>query len=322
MNKRTIVASLSAIANELDNSGHYEEANEITDVMVRLSQFESIFLGGLGAQKGAELMKGKDFPYNPSGGPSFPKNPYAKDSGFPDKKPEKRNIEVPYNPSGGPSFPKNPYAKDPGFEKEPEKRNIEIPFNPSGGMIYPPRDGGKKTTPNVPSDGEKKPGSDRPIFERYPPISIGDKPSKGEKPSKGNKPTFPSTPGKSSSGNADGLDRWVNKAENIYSNWVAKGANPNSASFGMIKDVVDYMQKVKSNLPMSQQSNADSKISKVQSMMGDIFDGIPDPSKTIAVAPYGMVSGYKSKGVNPFEQGRRLEDKKLDYQAKQESKSY
>lgn len=290
MNKRTIVASLSSIANELDISGHYEEANEITDVMVRLSQFESIFLSGLAGQKGAEFMKGKSFPYNPSGGPSFPKNPYAKDSGFPDK--------------------------------EPEKRNIEIPFNPSGGMIYPPRDGGKKTTPNVPSDGEKKPGSDRPIFERYPPISIGEKPSKGDKPSKGNKPTSPSTPGKSSSGNADGLDRWVNKAENIYSNWVAKGANPNSASFGMIKDVVDYMQKVKSNLPMSQQSNADSKISKVQSMMGDIFDGIADPSKTIAVAPYGMVSGYKSKGVNPFEQGRRLEDKKLDYQAKQESKSY
>ena len=284
MNKRTIVASLKNIANELDISGHYEEANEITNVMMRLSQLETIFLGGLGAQKGAELMKGKSFPYNPSGGPSFPKNPYAKDSGFPDK--------------------------------EPEKRNIEIPFNPSGGMIYPPRDGGKKTTPNIPSDGEKKPGSDRPIFERYPPISIG------EKPSKGNKPTSPSTPGKSSSGNADGLDRWVNKAENIYSNWVSKGANPNSASFGMIKDVVDYMQKVKSNLPMSQQSNADSKISKVQSMMGDIFDGIADPSKTIAVAPYGMVSGYKSKGVNPFEQGRRLEDKKLDYQAKQESKSY
>ena len=128
MNKRTIVASLSSIANELDISGHYEEANEITDVMVRLSQFESIFLSGLAGQKGAEFMKGKSFPYNPSGGPSFPKNPYAKDSGFPDK--------------------------------EPEKRNIEIPFNPSGGMIYPPRDGGKKTTPNVPSDGEKKPGSD------------------------------------------------------------------------------------------------------------------------------------------------------------------
>jgi hypothetical protein len=283
MNKRTIVASLNKIANELDNSGLYAEANEITNVMMRLSQLESIFLGGLGGQKGAEFMKGKNFPYNPSGGPSFPKNPYAKDSGFPDK--------------------------------EPEKRNIEIPFNPSGGMIYPPRGGGKKTTPSIPSESEEKPGSDRPIFERYPPISID------KKPLKPNKPTSPSKPSESL-GNVDGLDRWVNKAENIYSNWVSKGANPNSASFGMIKDVVDYMQKVKSNLPMSLQSKADAKINKVQSMMGDIFDGIADPSKTIAVAPYGMVSGYKSKGVNPFQEGRRLQDKKLDYQAKQESKSY
>ena len=134
MNKRTIVASLNKIANELDNSGLYAEANEITNVMMRLSQLESIFLGGLGGQKGAEFMKGKNFPYNPSGGPSFPKNPYAKDS---------------------------------GFDKEPVRRDLEIPFNPSGGMIYPPRGGGKKTTPSIPSESEEKPGSDRPIFERY-----------------------------------------------------------------------------------------------------------------------------------------------------------
>ena len=38
MNKRTIVASLKNIANELDNSGLYKEANEITNVMMRLSQ--------------------------------------------------------------------------------------------------------------------------------------------------------------------------------------------------------------------------------------------------------------------------------------------
>ena len=47
MNKRTIVASLSKIANELDNSGLYAEANEVTNVMVRLSQLETIFLSGL-----------------------------------------------------------------------------------------------------------------------------------------------------------------------------------------------------------------------------------------------------------------------------------
>ena len=38
MNKRSIVASLNSIANSLDQSGLYKEANEITDVMVRLSQ--------------------------------------------------------------------------------------------------------------------------------------------------------------------------------------------------------------------------------------------------------------------------------------------
>jgi hypothetical protein len=38
MNKRQIIASLNNIANELDGTGLYKEANEITDVMVRLSQ--------------------------------------------------------------------------------------------------------------------------------------------------------------------------------------------------------------------------------------------------------------------------------------------
>ena len=39
MNKRTVIASLNKIANELDNSGMFNEANEITNVMKRLSQY-------------------------------------------------------------------------------------------------------------------------------------------------------------------------------------------------------------------------------------------------------------------------------------------
>jgi len=39
MNKRTVIANLNKIANELDNSGMFNEANEITNVMKRLSQF-------------------------------------------------------------------------------------------------------------------------------------------------------------------------------------------------------------------------------------------------------------------------------------------
>lgn len=39
MNKKTvIVASLSEIANELDNSGLFQQANTVTDIMVKLSQ--------------------------------------------------------------------------------------------------------------------------------------------------------------------------------------------------------------------------------------------------------------------------------------------
>ena len=38
MNKRMIVASLSEIANELDSLGKVSEANEITEVMVKISQ--------------------------------------------------------------------------------------------------------------------------------------------------------------------------------------------------------------------------------------------------------------------------------------------
>jgi hypothetical protein len=37
MNKRQITASLSKIANELDNDGHFTEANTVTNVMMRIA---------------------------------------------------------------------------------------------------------------------------------------------------------------------------------------------------------------------------------------------------------------------------------------------
>ncbi len=39
MNKRQVIASLNKVANELDNSGMFQEANQITNVMKRLSQY-------------------------------------------------------------------------------------------------------------------------------------------------------------------------------------------------------------------------------------------------------------------------------------------
>ena len=41
MNKRTVIANLNKIANELDNSGMFNEANEITNVMHKVAQMTS-----------------------------------------------------------------------------------------------------------------------------------------------------------------------------------------------------------------------------------------------------------------------------------------
>lgn len=53
MNKRQVIASLNEVANELDNSGMFNEATELTNVMKRLSQNSSLIgnsgLVGVGA---------------------------------------------------------------------------------------------------------------------------------------------------------------------------------------------------------------------------------------------------------------------------------
>jgi len=47
MNKRTIVASLNKIANELDSNGLYKEANTVTKVMSRLAMDENDEYGSM-----------------------------------------------------------------------------------------------------------------------------------------------------------------------------------------------------------------------------------------------------------------------------------
>jgi hypothetical protein len=330
MNKRTIVASLNEIANQLDNNGLFREANEVTQVMVKLSQYElseqeiansaianarSIFSDGDKRKALQELgtagLKIKD--------PAV-----------------KRQLLTVYTELRK----SNPPAKMPKLEEAP----VSAPDTPGkkGNSIFD-----KYPVPAPGTGGTKERG----IFEKYPipkPGTMGtdplpdspqdtvpDSPKPENKPNVGNKPgtssTKPSAPGMPSNPgsskpsapkSADGLDRWVNKAENIYSAWVTKGAKPGSSAFGLIKDVVDYMQNVKSRLPSSLHSSANAKIIKVQKMMQDIFDGMPDPTKTVGVMPYYGVSGVKGKSVNPFAEGNRLEGKKLDYQADYESKRY
>lgn len=57
MNKRQIFASLNKIANELDTNGLFKEANEVTEVMVKLSQS---LIGNSGFGAGGNIPLGID----------------------------------------------------------------------------------------------------------------------------------------------------------------------------------------------------------------------------------------------------------------------
>ena len=288
MNKKQVVASLNKIANELDNNGLFKEANVVTSVMVKISQSELQY----------------------SGSPMY--KPNANLTVVPD--------EQTFNEAIGHiktllNMGEKEGAKSIFFdtlEKLTEPAQREKFRNTYYELTAP------SASPNSPNQPATPPTRTNPVGKPKPSV-----PGKPSQPS--SKPGMPSNPGSSNPSapkSADGLDRWVNKAENIYSAWVSKGGNPNSSAFGLIKDIVDYMKNVKSRLPSSLHSSANAKIIKVQKMMQDIFDGMPDPTKTVGVTPYYGVSGVEGKSVNPFATDARLEGKKLDYQAEYESKRY
>jgi hypothetical protein len=225
MNKRTIVASLNEIANELDSNGLFKEANEVTEIMVKISQYDKL----------------------------GPNSAAGRAVGLGDSKKE----------------PKHQKSDEPKISDSLPSLDIPMPYDKFLG------------TPSKPY----KPDTKKPKT-------------------------------------ADGLDRWVNKAENIYKAWGQKGANPNSSALGMIVDIAVYMNKLKSNLPTSLHGQADTKIAKVQEMLRNIDDGAYNQALVSTVTPYSSMSGYPGKGADPFGTGPRIQGKQLDYQARQEAKSY
>jgi hypothetical protein len=119
-------------------------------------------------------------------------------------------------------------------------------------------------------------------------------------------------------GNSSGLDRWVNKAENIYKSWSDKNMPEKSTAPLLIKDVLDYMIKLKNNLTPDKTTDAQAKIDKVQSFIDNIRDKKPH---TGTVASYSSFTGFGGKQSDVFG-GEKLNQKQLDYLAQQESKSY
>lgn len=61
MNKKMIIASLSKIAEQLDNSGLYNEANELTNVLIKVSQMQPKMTANEVVYKVLSTMFGKDY---------------------------------------------------------------------------------------------------------------------------------------------------------------------------------------------------------------------------------------------------------------------
>jgi len=76
MNTRQVIASLNKVANELDNSGMFNEANIITNVMKRISQYNP-----------------KPFPDDFDGFENFQSEPDEEEDGF-DFEDEKEDVAV------------------------------------------------------------------------------------------------------------------------------------------------------------------------------------------------------------------------------------
>jgi hypothetical protein len=269
MNKRQIVASLNSIANELDTKGLFKEANEVTEVMVKLSQNQyplseqeiansaianarSIFTDGDKSKALKELGQA---------GAKI-RDPQIKD--------QLLKVYTEYKTS-------NPPIKLPKYDLD-----IPMPYDVIPGL-------GSGSAELTKPNNTPRPDSDSLGLKIKMPYDVI--PGLGSTPE--DKPSgTPKTPGKKDSTkpkSVEGLDRWVNKAENIYNAWGSKGARPSTDAMNLVKDIIDYMDLVKSNLPTSLHSAADAKIDRVREMMQNIFDGVYNPALALTPLPLSLI---------------------------------
>ena len=245
MNNTVIVASLSKIANELDSLGKFDEANEVTSVMVKVSQATT---GAGSAVAGPGYASSAD---------SSTYNTYMK------------TIEM-YLDTGDTASAGNVYYKGLKELKTPEaKRKFTAQW-------------------------------ERAIKTRKQGKFSEEKPDTGEN-----------------------LDRWVNKAENIYKAYSTKAPTTRNMTnaLGLLSDILNYLQemKFKAGTGTSLESAVQARYDKVYKMMADIRAGKNMPTPQVPT-PYSKVTGYPAKGANPFTTGPRLTGPQLRYQADKEIK--
>lgn len=286
MNKKTIVASLNEIANELDSLGSFAEANEVTKIMVKVSQYTNL---NPNSAAGRAVMT----PPPATGAGSAIATPgYIAVNDSEVYKDFMEIIET-HLANGFPDLASEMYLK--GLKKlkgDEAKRKFtaqwERALKKNKVGKYAPADPKNPAAPSKPADPSK--------------------------------PKLRSEVGTDTDAS---LDRWVNKAENIYKAWSVKNpATRNTTdALGLIQDILLYLQEMKFKAAPGSPMEAavTARYNKVMKMMGDIRAGRNMPTPAVP-SPYSGVSGYPAKGPNPFGTGSRLTGTQLTNQADKEVK--
>lgn len=119
------------------------------------------------------------------------------------------------------------------------------------------------------------------------------------------------------------LDRWVNKAQNIYKAWSSKPGTSRSTrdTIGLVGDILDYMQAMEDEINSPFKSMVAARKSTVSKILSDLASGSSMPTPSMPT-PYSKMTGFPKKGPSEFGTGERLTEKQLKEQAKLETKNF
>jgi hypothetical protein len=195
------------------------------------------------------------------------------------------------------------------YRDKPTDKPTQKPSNVPGGLFPPAKN------PNIPIgiDPNIVPGGGGSMPLEPPMDNVPGGP----------KSVKPATGGQTGPESDKQLNRWVNKAENIYKAWSTKPAASRSdtSAIGLIADIDLYLQEMQFRVPSGSPMHSliNSKRTIVQKMMSDIRSGTP-MGAGYTPTPYSKLTGYPAKDSSPFGVNKRLTAPKLRYQADKEIK--
>lgn len=332
MEKRTILASLTNIANELDYNGMYNEANILTDIAESLSR--KIVAQYTGPGSTGEYLTKKD--RNLDNEITRFKARSERENADPNKKARdeayqkiinyaKKSL---YDRSPGNKFTNqqrirnaNDYVID-EMNRNPlltdkQKYNLSRQWERLKKEFLESRDVSnlpKLEFEDITEQVKRRPGQKTKTLVTQPSDKL--EPSKPTPVQPKDVSTEQEIKSK--------LYRWINKAENIYKKWdnTPARSRDNNSIMLMLQDISDYLKQMKSFSSRQAKPFVDDAIRKVDNMYAKVLVSFGDMGSTTLFTPeYKDVTGFPKKEKNPFDTDDRLTGTKLKEQAKLEGRS-